>query len=455
MRSMITSTPDRRSALRAELRPMITLAVPVILAEVGWTTMGLVDTLLVGPLGPAAIGAVGFGSVVFLAVGVFGMGLLLGLDTVIAQAYGAGRLDRCRHWLTQGTYLSLLIAAPLTILLYLLVATLPGWGLNQTVVRIAVPYLNVLAPSVVPLLFYATFRRYLQAMNCVRPVTFALATANVINAVVGWMLIYGKCGLPALGATGSAWATLVSRVYMAGVLLVAIVLRESRDASGRRPAVRAIDWTSISRLLKLGVPASLQGVLEVGVFAAASALIGRLSSASLAAHQIALNLWSFAYMMPLGLNAAGAVRVGQAVGRGDREGIWRAGWTALALGAVLTMTAAVVFLLGGQFLIGAFSRDPAVLAIGPSLLGIAGLCLVFDGTQSIATGLLRGLGETRIPMVTALASYWAVALPLGYTACFRWGWGVQGMWGGLAVGLVIVGAVLLRTWHRRVMWSSS
>jgi MATE family multidrug resistance protein len=429
---------------------MITLAVPVILAEVGWTTMGLVDTLLVGPIGPSAIGAVGFGSIVFLAVGIFGMGLLLGLDTLIAQAYGAGQLDRCHHWLVQGTYLSLLIAAPLTLVLYVLVATLPGWGLNEAVLPIAVPYLKVLAPSVVPLLFYATFRRYLQAMNCVRPITFALATANLINAVVGWMLIYGKWGLPALGATGSAWATLVSRVYMAAVLLVAIVLREGRTATGLRHAARRIDWRSLSRLLKLGVPASLQGVLEVGVFAAASALIGRLSEAALAAHQIALNLWGFAYMMPLGLNAAGAVRVGQAVGRGDHEGIWRAGWTALALGAALTTTAAIVFLLGGHLLIGAFSRDPAVLAIGPSLLGIAGLCLVFDGTQSISTGILRGLGETRIPMVTALASYWVIALPLGYTACFRWGWGVQGMWAGLAVGLVIVGAVLLRTWHHRV-----
>ena len=438
------------SAIRAELRPMITLAVPVILAEVGWTTMGLVDTLLVGPIGPAAIGAVGFSSIVFLAVAIFGMGLLLGLDTVIAQAYGAGQLERCHHWLGQGTYLSLLIAAPLTLTLYVLVATLPGWGLNESVLTIAVPYLKVLAPSVIPLLFYATFRRYLQAINCVRPITFALLTANLINAVVGWILIYGKFGLPALGATGSAWATLASRVYMAAVLLLAIVLREGRDATGLRHAARHINWRSISHLLKLGVPASLQGVMEVGVFAAASALVGRLSSASLAAHQIALNLWSFAYMMPLGLNAAGAVRVGQAVGRGDHEGIWRAGWMALALGAALTTAAAIVFLLGGHLLIGAFSRDPAVLAIGPSLLGIAGLCLVFDGTQSIGTGILRGLGETRIPMITALVSYWAIGLPLGYMACFRWGWGVQGMWAGLAAGLVIVGAVILRTWHRRV-----
>jgi MATE family multidrug resistance protein len=446
----VSQRPNRLSAMRAELRPMVRLAVPVIVAEVGWTTMGLVDTLLVGPLGPTAIGAVGFSSIVFLAVGVFGMGLLLGLDTVIARAHGAGRPDRCHRWLVQGAFLSLLIAGPLTLTIYAAVATLPWWGLNQSVLTLAVPYLTVLAPSVVPLLFYATFRRYLQATNCVRPITFALLTANLINAVVGWMLIYGKWGLPSLGATGSAWATMVSRIYMVAVLLAAILLRDRREAAGLRHATRRIDWRAILQLLKLGVPASMAGVLEVGVFAAASALVGRLSEAALAAHQIALNLWGLAYMIPLGLNAVGAVRVGQAVGRRDREGVWRAGWTALALGAGLTTTAAAVFLLGGHFLIEAFSRDPAVLAIGPSLLGIAGLCLVFDGTQSISTGILRGLGETRVPMLTALVSYWAIALPLGYAACFTWGWGVQGMWAGLAAGLVVVGAVLLRTWHHRV-----
>jgi MATE family multidrug resistance protein len=439
-----------RAAIRAELKPMAALAVPVILAEVGWVTMGLVDTLLVGPLGPAAIGAVGFGSIVFLSVGVFGMGLLLGLDTVIAQAYGAGRLDRCRHWLEQGVYLSLLIAAPLALLLYGLVATLPAWGIDAEVLPVAVPYMQVLAASVVPLLFYATFRRYLQAVNCVRPVTLALLSANVINAIVGWMLIYGKAGLPALGATGAAWATLVSRVYMAAVLLVAIRLRDRpARANAQRPVVR-IHWPSIAHLLRLGVPASLQGVMEVGVFAAASAFISRLAPAALAAHQVALSLWSLAYMMPLGLSSAGAVRVGHAIGRGDRPGVWQAGWTALALGAVLTSFAAATFLLAGRSLIGAFSQDPAVLAIGPSLLGIAGLCVVFDGTQSIGTGILRGLGETRVPAVAALVSFWAIGLPLGYTACFRWGWGAEGMWMGLASGLVLVGAAVLHTWHRRV-----
>ena len=143
--------------------------------------MGLVDTLMVGPLGPAAIGAVGLGSIVFLAIGIFGMGLLLGLDTLVAQSFGAGRLDRCQHWLRQGVYLALISAVPLSLLAFGVTATLPLWGLNAEVLVIASPYLNVVTLSVLPLLLYAAFRRYLQAVNLVRPITFALLSANLVN----------------------------------------------------------------------------------------------------------------------------------------------------------------------------------------------------------------------------------------------------------------------------------
>ena len=436
------------SGIRSELRPMIELAVPVILAEIGWTMMGLVDTLMVGPLGPAAIGAVGLGSIVFLAVGIFGMGLMLGLDTLVAQSFGAGRLDRCHYWLRQGLYLALIATVPLSLLSFGLTATLPRWGLNADVLGLASPYLSVVTLSVTPLLLYAAFRRYLQAVNLVRPITFALVSANLVNVAVNWVLIYGKLGFPELGATGAAWATVVSRVYMAAVLYVAV--REARRGSARaEPGPRRIEWEALRRLLSLGGPAGLQILLEVGVFAAATALAGRLAPAALAAHQIAMNLWAFVFMVPLGLNAAGAVRVGQAVGRRDREGVWRAGWTALALGAVFTATSAVVFLVAARPLVGAFSQDATVLAIGPSLLAIAGVCLVFDGTQGISTGILRGLGETRIPMIANFAGHWLIGLPLGYAACFWWGWGVQGLWMGLAAGLTAVGSALLLTWSRR------
>jgi MATE family multidrug resistance protein len=428
---------------------MVGLAVPVILAEIGWTTMGLVDTLMVGPLGPASIGAVGLGSVLVLWTGIFGLGLLLGLDTYVSQAFGAGRIDRCHHWLVQGLHLGVMVALPLTAVCYGLTATLPTWGLTRDVRVLATPYLHIVTLSLPVLMVYTALRRYLQAMNCVQPIMFALTSANLVNIVVNWILIYGKLGAPRMGVTGAAWATVLSRVYMVAVLFAAVRLENRRHGPDTPPVSNRVDWPSQRRLLALGLPASFQLTVEVGVFAIATALAGRLSAAAIASHQIAMNIWSFVFMVPLGLNAAGAVRVGQAVGRRDIEGIRSAGWTALTIGACFTACAAVVFLVAGRLLIGFFSSDPTVLTLGPSLLSIAGLCLMFDSTQGIATGLLRGLGETRVPMLINIVGHWVVGLPLAYVACYRLEWGVEGLWMGLAVGLALVGSTLLLVWARR------
>jgi len=444
-----------RSRIRRELGPMARLAVPVVLAEVGWTTMGLVDTLMVGPLGPAAIGAVGLGSILLLSIGVFGIGLLLGLDTFVSQAFGAGRDDLCNRWLVQGLYLALMLAAPQAALAYALVWVLPVWGLAADVEAAAIPYLNIVALSLPVLMIHTALRRYLQAMSVVNPITFALLSANLVNVVVNWVLIYGKFGAPAMGVSGAAWATVLSRVYMTAVLLLAILARNRRLRTRLESVSRSLDWKSQKELLRLGLPAALQISMEVGVFALATALAGRLSVASLAAHQIALNIWSVVFMGPLGLNAAGAVRVGQAVGRKDIEGVRSSGWAALILGALFTSGWVVVFLAAGHRLIGLFSSDPAVLEVGPSLLVIAGLCLLFDGTQGIATGILRGLGETRIPMAVNLVGHWVVGLPLAWFACFELGWGVQGLWSGLATGLVLVGSTLLVVWSMKTRASRS
>lgn len=429
---------------------MVRLALPVVLAEVGWTTMGMVDLLMVGTLGPAAIGAVGVGSILLITVGVFGMGLLLGLDTLVAQAYGAGAVERCHHWLLQGVYLGLLVSIPQALIAYGVIRTLPVWGLTAEVETATGPYLGIVSLSLPVLMVYSAFRRYLQAMDSVKVITFALLSANLVNIAANWVLIHGRFGAPELGVNGAAWATVLSRLYMAAVLGGAVYCRDRRHATNLLQVKPAISWASQKQLVGLGLPAAVQITLEVGVFAVATALAGRLSVAALAAHQVALHLWSIAFMVPLGLNAAGAVRVGQAVGRQDPAGVRRSGSTALALGAVFTASFAALFLLSGEWLISRFSADPAVLQIGTSLLAIAGLCLVFDGTQGVATGILRGLGETRIPMLTSLAGHWGVGLPLAYLACFPMGWGVQGLWVGLAVGLVLIGIVLLLVWSRRV-----
>jgi multidrug resistance protein, MATE family len=429
---------------------MLALAAPVVLAEIGWVSMGIVDTIIVGPLGPAAIGAVGIGHVLFLALAIFGMGLLLGLDTLVSHAFGAGRLDECHRWLLHGVLLSLITAPVLTGVALMGSTLLPWWGLTPEVATLTTPYLRIITWSLLPLLLYASFRRYLQALGIVKPVTFALVSANVINAVAAWALVFGHLGLPQMGTAGSAVATLVSRIYLAAVLLTAVVVYDRRH----HISLFTITWRprrrSLLRLLRLGFPAAAQVTLELGVFAAASALAGRLDAVSLAAHQIAFQLASLTFMVPLGMASAGAVRVGHAVGRRDAPAAARSGWMALLLGAGFMTVAALAFLLAPRVLIGAFTNDTAVLGVGRHLLLVAGFFQLFDGLQGVSTGVLRGLGDTRTPMLSNLVGHWLLGLPVGYALCFWAGWGVVGLWIGLSSGLIAIGITLVMVWRYRI-----
>lgn len=425
---------------------MFHLAAPVVIAELGWMTMGLVDTVMVGRIGPEAIGAVGMGSTLFIGVCIFAMGLLLGMDTLVSQAFGARRLDECHSWLRQGVALALLLSPPIVALVLLLAESMSMWGLHPDVLALAQPYLRIVALSTPVLLLHTAFRRYLQGIGVVRPVTAALVIANVLNAVVNWVLIFGHLGAPALGVAGAAWATVTARVVMASVLFGTILYRER----GVPFASAGIELVRIRRLLALGLPAASQVTLEVGVFAAATALAGRLPPVSLAAHQIAINIASFTFMVPLGIASAGAVRVGHAVGARDRAGASRAGWTAFLFGALFMSCAAASFVLIPEALIGAFTHDPSVLALGVSLLWVAAIFQLFDGTQAVATGVLRGLGDTRTPMLWNLVGHWLIGLPLGYMFCFAVGLGVIGLWWGLSTGLIICGVSLLTVWARRI-----
>ena len=416
---------------------MLALAAPVVIAELGWITMGMVDTLMVGPLGAEAIGAVGLGSSLFTAVGIFSLGMVLGLDALVSQAFGAGRIEECHRWLLHGVVLALLLTVPTTAGVLGLSASLDHWAMNDDVRRLTQPYLDTVAWSVPPLLVYFAFRRYLQGVGVVRPIMITLILANLLNVAANWLLIGGNLGAPALGVSGSAWATVMSRTVMVISLLMVVVRRER----GRRPGLfqtpLTIEVTRLRRLIVLGFPAAMQLTLEVGVFAAASSLAGRMAPASLAAHQIALNLAGFTFMVPLGLASAGAVRVGHAIGRGDVPAAARAGWTALLYGAFFMIVAALVFTLAPRHLIGGFTSDSQVLEIGVALLAIAAVFQLFDGLQGVGTGVLRGLGDTRTPMLWNLGAHWGIGLPLAYVLAFQLGLGVAGLWWGLSSGLII------------------
>lgn len=434
---------------RVELGPLLTLAGPVVAAELGWMAMGVVDTIFVGRLGAEAIGAVSLGNAMYFAVAVFGMGLLLGLDTLVSQAYGAGRKGECHDWLVQGLWLGALVLPPALLLLWGVAHYSDRLGLHPAVLAEAKLYLWAAAWGTPALFAYAALRRYLQGMGLVKPLMLALVTANLVNVVADWALIYGHLGFPPLGVEGAGWATTGSRIYMAGFLLVFAIRHDLRNGGGLIRTSVIPRFGAMARLLQLGLPAALQVTLEVGVFAAATTLAGTLDPVSLAAHHVALGIASVSFMVPLGLASAGAVRVGQALGRGEPAAAGRAGWLALMLGAAFMTTAALVMVVFPRSLSAVFTTDSAVIAKAAGLMILAAAFQLFDGLQGVSTGAMRGAGDTRTPMLCNLVSHWGIGLPLGYLLTFHAGFGVFGLWIGLALGLGVAGTFLSLAWRRK------
>ncbi len=343
---------------------MVALAVPVVLSELGWMAQGIVDTIMVGKLGPAAIGAVALGNAVYYTPAIFGIGLLLGLDTLVSQAYGRKDHDECHRWLAQGVYLACIATLPLMLLIVLASFGFAPFGITPEVAGPAGSYLRCLNWGTLPLLLYGGTRRYLQGVGQVRVVTATFVGANLLNWFGNWVLIYGKFGLPALGVNGSAISTTVSRIFMAGAL-IGFAWRYERKRG--HPLFRHWAGPSLARLrqlVRLGAPAAGQILLEVGAWNLATLTAGWLTPVALATHQIVLNYASLTYMVPLGVSAAAAVSVGHAVGAGDGARARRAGWLALALGTGFMLCAAVVFLLAPGPLIALYTRDPRVMAVG-------------------------------------------------------------------------------------------
>ncbi|MGI4757930.1 MAG: MATE family efflux transporter [Janthinobacterium lividum] len=436
---------------KAELRTLAKLALPVVLAELGWMLQGVVDVVMVGKLGPSAIAAVALGNALYYPIALFAFGLLLGLDTVVSQAFGRGDRDACPRALGQGVYIAFAATVPAMLATLLPAMLLPRFGVEAVLIPPARSYLLVLMWGTLPLLLYGATRRYLQAIGEVRVITLTFLVSNLVNWGANEVLIYGKLGLPAMGPRGSALATVISRVGMA-VLLLAYAAwheRQRHYALWRRWPAPA--WAELRGLLRLGLPAALHLLVEVAAFETATILAARISVVSLAAHQIALNYAALAFMVPLGISAAASISVGHAIGAGDPAKARRAGWLSLGLAVAFMLCSASTFVAVPRTLIALYTRDPGVVSIGVTLLALAlaAVFAVFDAVQVVVTGALRGMGLTRVPMLVNFAGYWLLGLPIGILLAFPLRHGVAGLWTGLSAALVAVALVLFSYWRRR------
>lgn len=428
-------------ALAGGMRALLRLALPVVTVQVGMMTMGVVDTLMVGRVSPAALAAVALGNLYFFAFAVFGLGVISALDPIVAQAVGARDDVAVTRALQRGLLLAAGLSIPVGIIHLLAGPILALVRQPAEVVPLAAGYALATIPGILPFFAFTVFRQTLQAMGLLRAVVVTIVLANVANVVFNDVLIFGRLGFPALGAVGSAWASTLSRWLMAALLL--LVARRSLLPHLRPWRGDAFQWRPLGRMLRLGAPIGGQMQLEFGAFGGVALLMGWLGTEAVAGHQIAINLASLTFMVPLGLGMAAAVLVGQAVGRNDPEsarGTARA--ALLAGGSFMTLTALLFLGLPGV-LARFYTADPAVLVIAVALLPLAGIFQVFDGIQAVSIGILRGVGDTRGPFLVNVLGFWCAGIPLSLLLGFGLGLGPVGLWWGLVAGLGIVAIILV------------
>ncbi len=444
------------SLWRSEIKATLALAWPMVLTNLGQTAMTATDVMMMGRLGPQALAAGALGSNLYFMPLIFGLGLMLATSPMVATELGRMRhsVRDLRRTVRQGLWLAVLAALPIWLFLWHGEAVLLAMGQEPALAHQAGVYLRWLQWAVLPFYGYIVLRSFISALE--RPgwalvIVFAAVAGNVL---FNWMFMFGNLGVPAMGIAGSGLATSLSSLLMfAGLAAVVLVEPKFRRYRLFGRFWRA-DWPRFRALLKLGLP--IAGILafEVTIFSVSALLMGLIDADSLAAHAIATQITSITFMVPLGLNQAATVRVGLAYGARNREGVSRAGWASFAIGVSFMALTGLAMILAPHLLIRAFIdvADPAnahVIGLAVSFLALAALFQVFDGAQAVAAGMLRGLHDTRVPMVYAAIGYWGVGLPLGVLLAFRFGLAGVGIWTGLALGLAVVSVLLLARWLRR------
>jgi MATE family multidrug resistance protein len=447
--------PLRSHSALEELSLLSRLAGPIALANAGHALMGVVSTAVMGRVGAAEQGAVGLGNGLFFTVTALGMGLMMGLDPLISQAFGAGEPVRARQLFWQGFYLAILASLVLTLPVAAMPAMLSHAGVDPEVAAAASRYLWWRLPSLLPIILFFGARSYLQAAGRPQALVWAMGLANLVNFATVVLFALGGAVLPAwagplravpaMGAVGAAIATNLCVVLQVAVALYAIwrIRLPAGAVIDRHPVVE-----DLYRSFKLGLPVGLQMVAEVGLFAFVGLLAGRLGKEGLAAHQVALTYASFSFCIALGIGEAGSVRVGWAIGARDSEAARRSGLTAFAAAALFMTVPALAFLIIPEQLAWLMTDKPEVVPVAAALFTVTAVFQIADGVQAVGSGVLRGAGDTRAGFIANIAGYYCVGLPLAILLGLKLGGGIVGLWWGLCAGLFVVAAVLFRRFWR-------
>jgi multidrug resistance protein, MATE family len=447
--------------LRAELRELFRLALPLAAAQAGTQLMTVVDVAVLGRYSARDLAAVGFANAFFFSITVIGMGAVFGIDPLVSQAVGAGDPLRARRSLWQGVWFALSVTAVLTLPLLGGSVLMQHVGVAPELIGPGREYLLIRTAGLAPLLLFLVIRSYLQAHSLTTPMLIAMVIANIVNFFGDLLLVFGAGPIPALGAAGAAISTVA-----ASLLEVAIVAWAARNVdvtSFRAPqshlpdsspssrlgmTSRAWDTTEIRRMFRMGWPVALQLAAEVGIFALVGVLAARLGTVPLAGHQVVLSLASFTYTMSLGIAAAGSVRVGSAIGSRRLEATRVAGRAAFIGGGAIMSIGALLFALAPRQLARLVTDQESVILAAIPLFSIAALFQISDGLQAVGSGVLRGAGDTHFSFVANLIGHWAIGAPVAWYLGFHRGMGIVGLWWGLCAGLTAVAVMLIYRYER-------
>lgn len=429
-------------SVKQHIKETVSLASPIVVAQIGYIMMSVVDNAMVGRLGAVPLAAAALANNVFFLILVVGLGISYAVTPLVAIAVGNSE-KREEGELFKHSFLINVITS-IILLVIVLVASNGLKFLKQSpeVVEYAESYFRILAYSSIPLMFFQSYKQFVEGLSIMRPAMIISITANLVNVFANWVLIYGNLGFPRLELDGAGWATFISRCFM--MFAMAFFVYKSGRVNKYDLSFKSFHpkLETIKKLLRLGIPSGLQYLFEIGAFAFAAVMVGWLNPESLAAHQIAINLASLTYMVAMGISSAGAVRVGNAVGVKNILEVRRSGFTALSLSIGFMMFAGLIFILFNYQLPHLYINEKIVINIAADLLIIAALFQIFDGTQAVSIGILRGLTDVKIPTIITFFAYWIIALPLAYILGFTFNFGINGIWVGLLFGLFFSGLLL-------------
>jgi MATE family multidrug resistance protein len=434
-------------SFQRELRALFRLAAPVAIAQAGTQLMGLVDVAVLGRLGARELAASGVGNAVFFAFSVVGIGTVLGIDPLVAQAVGAGDHVRARRELWQGVWLAVAVSAVLSVVIIGGAFAVPLVGAPE-LTEDARAFLLVRTTSLLPLLLFFVMRSYLQAYGKTRPLILAMVAANILNLGGDMLLVFGGESLPSwtgplrmvppLHVAGAALATTICTIAEVAIAFIPIRAMALPGAS----VGHGWDTNEVKHAFRIGMPIGLQMGAEIGIFALVALLAARVGTLQLAAHQVAISLASFTFTIALGVAAAGSVRVGIAIGARDRVATRRSGYAAFLAGALVMGTSAACFALIPRAMARLVTDQESVLTAAAPLLLIVAVFQLSDGIQAVGAGVLRGAGDTKYTLYANLFGHWCIGLPVALLLGFHYHWGVVGLWWGLCAGLTVVAVML-------------